>query len=135
MSPAQARPTRLWSTTATIATMVAHQTSKQYGTLLAEPIVISDSENEDASPRYVPNDWPPLVKYWAKNKTPDKIKFISLDFGKCTCSRSCSTTDCLNAKSAIYCSRANCKVGPNCGNRLQDLKSLRMCGASKDLES
>jgi hypothetical protein len=71
--------------------------NQQYGTLLAEPIVISDSENED---------WPQLLKHWAKNKTPrrtkppDKIQFISLDFGKCTCSRSCSTSDCLNAKSA-----------------------------------
>jgi hypothetical protein len=41
-------------------------------------------------------------------------------------SGACIRGVCENTKAAVYCNPANCKVGPDCGNRVEDLACLRL---------
>lgn len=48
------------------------------------------------------------------------------DVGQCACIGACLCGICSNATAGIYCGSANCSVGDDCGNRCEELTSLRL---------
>jgi hypothetical protein len=79
--------------------------------------------------------WPHKVVRLCRCLNPHAVAFHNKSgaIGGCLCAGVCDSWTCLNAVSGVYCGENNFLAGPMCGNRMAELKSLRLVRRSLGL--